>query len=675
MLKSPKKILRYVVGLVIVFAVGFFLLLALHFSFMGLLSQFDQELSNERSRIAIGEEIISNINQIERNYYQLVASSTGSRNLENIYTRTEVYFEHIEQAFNVFNNGGSLTAIIRLNQEGVQDFSRTIVYRPKGEEGYALEIIDIRPKVQEIKERMQTLVDLVAKRNSIFSGSDQAAKMAIREEVLAFLKKSPSHFVRLHENANGLYYQGHRNLERLKTEISTRKAIYVKVALSIMAAIVLGIFVICWIIARQIYAAHSQLCFVSQEMEKAKKDAGTANKIKSDFLATMSHEVRTPMNSIIGMTGLVLDTELSPTQHRYLSRIQNAGEILLGLIEDILDFSKIEGGKLDFAEKPFDLKELVYSVAEVVKVEAGKKGVAVQAAVADSPFIVQGDALRMRQILMILVSNAVKFTESGEVKIEAHLEELDDHRLLAVILVRDTGIGIAQEKLATIFDTFAQGDASVTRKYGGTGLGLAISNQLVKLMGGEITVESEVDQGSVFTLSLPLVKMKFSGPETPWTAELEPKDRPARALEILLVDSESGQREKGQRILEQSGHRVKGVGDGIEALHCMAKFQYEVVFLYLDMPVLDGRSTALDIRAFERGEEVQRLELGYDVDWLSARLKGHHTYLVAVSDVPFGDEQPAGLKDLFDDYLSKPYDKKALADLVGIIAKNRAASR
>jgi CheY-like chemotaxis protein len=127
--------------------------------------------------------------------------------------------------------------------------------------------------------------------------------------------------------------------------------------------------------------------------------------------------------------------------------------------------------------------------------------------------------------------------------------------------------------------------------------------------------------------------------------------------------------------LEQSGHRVKSASNGLEALHSMAKFQYEVVFLHLDMPELDGRSTALDIRAFERGEEVQRIELGYDVDWLSARLNGQHTFLVAVSDLLFGDEQPAGLKNLFDDYLSKPYDKKALVDLIGVIAKKRAGSR
>ncbi len=657
-------------GLVVVFMVGFALLLVLYFSFIRLLHRFDQDLENERARIAIGEEIIANINQVERNYYQLVTTSTGTKNLESIYSRTEGYFEQIEQAFKVFKDGGVLTVTVHLNQPGVQDFERTIVYEPNGQED-ALEIIDIRPKVQEIKERMQTLAYLVAKRNSILLTGDREAQADIREKIIIFLKKSPSHFVRLHENANGLYYQGHKNLEKLKEEVGRKKTLYARVTSAVMAAIILGVLVICWIIVRQIRAAHLQLVFMNLEKEKAKRDAETANKIKSDFLATMSHEVRTPMNSIIGMTELVLDTDLTPAQHRYLSRIRSAGEILLGLIEDILDFSKIEAGKLEFADKAFDLKELINSVVEVVKGEAGKKGVIVKAKVADSLCTVKGDALRMRQILMILASNAVKFTERGEVTIEGHLEELGDNYLLAVVLVRDTGIGIAKHKLDSIFDTFAQGDASATRKYGGTGLGLAISNQLVKLMGGEIEVESELGKGSTFTLSLPVQKVDAVRAGTPWEDQSEAQEQPAKVLEILLVDNDADQREMAERILKRSGHRVKCAENGIDALQCMAKFQYEVVFLCLDMPVLDGRSTASDIRAFERGEEVQRLELGYDVDWLSARLSGQHTCLVAVSDVLFGDKQPPGLKEVFDEYLSKPYDKKALTDLVRDIEKKR----
>lgn len=656
MTKSPKHILRYVLGLIGVFVVGFVLLLALHSSFMTLLGRFDQELENERSRIAIGEEIIANINQIERNFYQLVTSSTGSRSVENIYSRTEVFFDQIDQAFAVFKNGGTLTVTIRLNQPGIQDFARTITYIPPEKERYVLEIIDLRPKVLEIRKRMQILTSLIVKRNNLVRSGDQAALEVVRDEISLFLKKSPSHFVRLHENANGLYYQGHHNLERLKGKIAERKARQTRIAMGLMASIISGVLVICGLIVRQIYAAHSQLEFVSQEMEKAKKDAETAQKIKTDFLATMGHEIRTPMNIIVGMTGLALDTQLTSTQQRYLSRIQNAADILLGLLDDILDFSKIEDGQLEIADQPFDLKEIIYAVAEVVKMEARQKGLTVAVDVAETPWVLGGDPVRLRQILLILANNAVKFTEQGQVAIEARLEELDAHRLLVVVSVRDTGIGIAKEQLATIFDTFAQADTSVTRKYGGTGLGLAICNQLAKLMGGEITVDSEVGQGSTFTISLPMTKVSSSGePLTRYEPEVSPG--PVKFLEILLVENDGSQQEIAEALLAKAGHRVNKAANGLEALHCMAKFQYDVVFLVLDMPVLGGRATALDIRAFERGDDVDRLELGYDNDWLSARLSGQHTFLVAVSAKPRQKDKAEVDNSLFDHHICKPYGK------------------
>jgi signal transduction histidine kinase len=664
MTDSPKSIFRYIVGLVAVFSLGFALLVVLHFSFLEILARFDQELESESSRIAIGEVIIANVHMIERNFYLLATLSTGPGSVEKLYTRTESFFAHIEEAFAVFSNGGSLTTTIALNQEGMQDFSRDITYDPHGQEKYVLEIMDIRPKVFELRERLQALAYLVSKRNALMLSGDQKALDVVRDDILIFLKKTPSHFVRLHENANGLYYQGYRNLERLKGKIARRKAYHTRVSIGVMAAIIVAVLAICWHIARQIYAAHSQLDFVRREMEKARKEAESASKIKSEFLATMGHEVRTPMNIIVGMTGLVMGTKLTTTQQRYMGRIQSAAEILLGLLDDILDFSKIEHGKLELADQPFNLKELVCAIAEVVKLEGRQKGVAVEVSVAEAPWIPSGDPWRMRQILLILVSNAVKFTPKGKVEIQAALEELDPHWLLVVVTVRDTGIGIAKEQLATIFDSFSQGDASVTRQYGGTGLGLAISNQLAKLMGGEITVESTVGQGSIFTLTLPM--RKASSPvayKAPSLAVASGKG-PVKALEILLIDSDSAQQEVAQALLEKAGHRVKTGENGLEALRCMAKFQYDVVFLALAMPVLDGRDAAQNIRAFEKGEAVERIELGYDIDWLSARLSGQHTFLVAVSDHPQPKNKALAKDTLFDDQVCKPYTQNELADLV-----------
>ncbi len=661
-MESPKVILRYIVGLVGVFCLGFLLLGILHFSFLEILDRFNQELENERSRIVIGEVIIANINQIERNFYLLATTSTGSRSVEKIYARTEIFFDQIERAFAVFRNGGTLTATVRLNREGMQDFVRTISYIPPEKEEYLLEIIDLRPKVKEIRERMQTLTYLIAKRNSLIRSAEHVNLEKVRDDILIFMKKTPSHFVRLHENANSLYYQGHKNLERLEGEISRRKAYYTKITSGVMAAIIAVVLAICGHIARQIYAAHSHLDFVSREMEKARKDAETAQKIKADFLATMGHEIRTPMNIIVGMSGLALETTLTSTQHRYLSRIQSAAEILLGLLDNILDFARMDDGKLQFSDQPFDLHEVVSSVTEVVKGEARNKGLEVKASVVnDTSCIPQGDPVRMRQILLILARNAVKFTEKGEVIMQAHLEEIDAQRLQVVVEVRDTGVGIAHEQLATIFETFAQGDGSSTRKYAGTGLGLAISNQLANLMGGEITVESEVGKGSIFILTLPMGRASKAA-----VSSLDPDitQAPVRSLEILIADGDSDQLEMGQALLSKAGHRVKGAANGLEALRCMARFQYDVVLLALDMSVLAGREVALDIRAFENGEAVERPELGYDIDWLAARLNGHHTLLVAVNTHSTTNAQDARSDSLFDDHIEKPYLKTQVIDLL-----------
>ncbi len=674
-MKSPKIILRYIVGLVSVFGAGFVLLVAVHYSFAKLLASFDLELENERARIAIGEVIIANVNQVERNFYQLLTTSADSRSVEKISQGTEGFFAHIEEAFTVFKNGGSLSVTTRLNEKGVPDFVRTITYVPHDNEGYVLEIIDLRPKVLEVKQRMQTLASLVVRRNSLTRSGDQAALMDVRGEIVIFLKKSSAYFVRLHENANGLYYQGHKNLERLKAEISSRKSYHTKIDIGGSAVIIFGVLVTCWLVARQIYATHSQLGFVSQEMEKAKRQADVANKMKADFLATMSHEVRTPMNIIVGTTGLALETKLTPVQQRYMARIQSAGEVLLGLMNDILDFSKIEGGELEFVDQPFDMKELIHAVAEVVRTQARQKGIAVEVDVVDGPWIPGGDPVRMRQILLILANNAVKFTEKGSVDIQGHLEESDSGQPLAVITVRDTGIGIAKEELFTIFDTFAQGDASSTRRYGGAGLGLAISNQLAKLMGGEITVESEVGQGSIFTLSLPVRKVSLPGARSDSGLEQVLGAGSARTLDILLADSDGGWQGVVQDLLGKAGHRVKHVTNGLEALRCMAKFQYDAVFLSLDMAELDGREVAKDIRAFENGEGVARPELGYDVDWLAARLNGQHTYLVAVGDEPLEKEPDLVRSNLFDGSIGRPYVKDEFMGLVdGLAGSGRGSA-
>ena len=340
---------------------------------------------------------------------------------------------------------------------------------------------------------------------------------------------------------------------------------------------------------------------LNKALALAAQTADAANRAKTDFLANISHEIRTPMTAIIGLSDLLARTKLTGQQGQFVSILRKSAESMNVLVNDLLDISKIEDGKIILEDIPFSLIDAVNRVVEISAIAIGKKGVEIRARFATGPadrFI--GDPQRLHQILLNLVSNAVKFTSEGSVTVEVEAEHYSADMALVQFHVKDTGIGIAQDKLGQIFEKFVQADASTTRRFGGSGLGLSIAKNLTELMGGRLSVTSRLGQGSTFSVSVPLGLAREEEPQ-PTRA---PIDMPSE-LRILLVDDHHSARMITSNLLMALGHRVDCAVSGIEAIGLFENDHFDLVLMDIHMAGLDGFDTASRLRL--RETETRRL--------------------------------------------------------------------
>jgi signal transduction histidine kinase/CheY-like chemotaxis protein/HPt (histidine-containing phosphotransfer) domain-containing protein len=584
--------IKWLIGISIACLAG---VLGLKLVFDGLQDELSARNANERARLFIGEEIVRGINDIEKDIY-LLAATTNPAGLRRVNRSIDTQLEKLRHDLNVLKEGGTVQRQVLLNIEGRDEMVREATYKADVEDGrHIMEVIEIEPLLDEVGEKTVGLTALLTKGWNFQENGDRASFFGLHDEIDAFMKHLPPYFARLNENASRLFFDSSERLRQLEAQLAQQRSRLKKVELGVIAMVMLLAGLGAMGFVQRIDVANRQLQEANDKMRTAKEQAERASRAKSDFVSRMSHELRTPLNAIIGFADLLEAEPLSPSHKGYVKLINDSGKHLMELINAVLDHAKIEAGGLTLEKISFDFHAAIDAVKTIVSDRATAKGLDFVATIDPHlPQFIVGDPTRLRQTLINLLVNAVKFTERGSVELRIALEEGRIH-----FSVRDTGIGMDQEALSRLFKPFSQADDSVTRKFGGTGLGLMISKELIDAMGGNIEVESAPGVGTVFWFWLPLQQSAAPDAQSVQGAAQSNDIAGLVSGKVLVVDDNRVNLLVATAMLDRLGLVHDTAESGVDALSHLASAEFALVLMDMEMPGMDGITATRNLRARE----------------------------------------------------------------------------